>query len=203
MLDFIIKSLKMDDYPSNKEETQDFLYDKKIFNLNVENIFRSYGIPRLDVSFKDALRASIIDNNIPEEKRELRGFIDEIGIIRLLNPTLTDYTLFAGKKFETITPESIQKFLSIGTFLGHKPSESNYIKDITVKKAMSDPSDLLEICEQKKLLIEINGAYKMAEGGWNVEKLEISGKSPEPILNKVYGTFKGAIPFFLKLIPKT
>jgi len=203
MMEFIEKSLNRNNFPSTQEETEKILTENKTIKLNTKKMFETYGIPRINFTLKDALRASILSLNIPEQKREMQGYLNETGFIRVLNPTVIDYTLFAIKETNSLNPVQLGEFLRCGSHLGHTASAGNEHREFSAKNAFSDPTDLLEYCEQKGLLTEVHGQYKLTPQGLRIEKFEIQGKPPEPILNKIWNTMKGVIPFYQLFAPKT
>lgn len=203
MLDFIQNSMKREEIPSTKEDTEIFLKDNKAIKLNTKGMFEKYGIPRIDFAFKDVLRASILSQKTPEQKRELMGYLDETELLRVFNPSVLDYALYAAKNSASINSEQLGTFFRTGHHLGHTASKKLGERESVPNKIFSDPSDLLEYCEQKGLLTELRGEYSLSPHGLEIEKLEIQGKPPEPILNKIWNTMKDIIPFYQLFIPKS
>jgi len=201
-LEFIQVTLQDKGITPDKEDLQKFMEKEGLYGINVKNMFESYGIPRIDIKIKDALRAYILSPDISEHRGELIRYREELGIVRFLNPSVLDYSLFACHKQEMIEPEEIGNFMRKGKALGHHPSSSDMLPNIKPKKAMDDPSDLMEYLEQKGMAVEVKGKYKLTPEGQKLAEIEVYGKPSEITLKKIWNIIKNAkhlIPF-LKFI---
>jgi len=200
-LEFFEVTLK-DKGITSKEDIQESIKDEGIYSINIKNMFESYGIPRIDIKLKDALRMSILSPDIPENKRELVGYCIELNLPRFLNPTILDYSLYATHKCGEIEPETLGYFITKGKSLGHAPSPSKRLPDITPKKAEEDPFDLMEYLKQEGMVVETRGKYTLTPEGLRLTEMEVYGKPPESTLRKVWNIIMNAkhlIPF-LKFI---
>ncbi len=197
-LEFIKVTLQDKGITPTKDDLQKSMEKEGIYGINIKNMFESYGIPRIDIKLRDALRMYILSPGIPENKRELIGYGIELGIPRFLNPSILDYSLYATHKYAEIEPEMLGNFIVKGKSLGHFPSPSGLLPDITPKKAERDPLDLMEYLEQKGKVTEVKGKYKLTSEGQKLIELEIYGKPPELTLRKIWNLIKNAkhlIPF--------
>jgi len=201
-LEFIQVTLQDKGITPDKEDLQKSMEKEGLYGINVKNMFESYGIPRIDMKIKDALRAYILSPDIPEHRRELIGYREELGIIRFLNPSVLDYSLFACHKQEMIEPEEIGNFMRKGKALGHHPSSCDILPNIKPKKVIDDPYDLMEYLDQKGMAVEVKGKYKLTPEGQKLAEIEVYGKPSEITLKKIWNIIKNAkhlIPF-LKFI---
>ena len=76
------------------------------------------------------------------------------------------------------------------------------LPNIKPKKAMDDPSDLMEYLEQKGMAVEVKGRYKLTPEGQKLAEIEVYGKPSEITLKKIWNIIKNAkhlVPF-LKFI---
>jgi len=200
-LEFIMHQLQIKEEPK-EEELRESMKKEGIYGINLKNAFESYGVPKIDVKIKDALRMHILNPKNPENKRELIGYREELGISRFLNPSISDYSLYACYKRGEVEPEELGNFIEKGKLLGHYPSSSNLLPDITPRKAERDPFDLLEYLEQKGKTTEVRGKYKLTPEGQKLVEIEIYGKPSEITLRKIFNIIKNMkqlIPF-LKFI---
>ncbi|OFV67935.1 MAG: hypothetical protein SCAL_000575 [Candidatus Syntrophoarchaeum caldarius] len=201
-LEFFEATLKDKGITPSKGDIQKSMKNEGIYGIDIKNMFESYGIPRIDIKLKDALRMSILSPDISENKRELVGYCVELDLPRFLNPTILDYSLYATHKYGEIKPETLGDFITKGKSLGHTPSSSKRLPDITPKKAEKDPFDLMEYLKQEEMVVEARGKYTLTPEGLRLTEMEVYGKPPESTLRKVWNIIMNAkrlIPF-LKFI---
>lgn len=202
LLEFIKVTLQDKGITPDKGDLEISMKKEGLYGINIKNMFESYGIPRIDMNVKDALRAHILSPDIPEGRRELIGYREELGMIRFLNPSVLDYSLFACHKQGMVEPEEMGNFMRRGELLGHYPSFSNTLPDIKPKRAVDDPLDLMEYLEQKGKATEVKGKYELTPEGQKLVEIEVYGKPSAITLQKIWNIIKNAnhlIPF-LKFI---
>ena len=203
-LDFIASQLKMQRMDPKREEIQKNMKARNIYEFIPRNLFKVYGIPEFRIPVVDALQLSSYDPRNSSGKRKLRAYGSSIGIRGFLNPTIADYSLFMADASEGILAEDVGDIMRKGKALGHSPSQSKLVPNLSPTEALSDPLNLMKELKKLGMLTAVKGRFKLTTLGLRLVDAEIIGKPKEWSLAKVWNIVKKAketLPF-LRFLPK-
>lgn len=203
-LDFLKEQLKNYNITPKKEDIQKSMKEKYIYEINPQNMFKAYGIPKFQMQVIDALRLSLYDPKKLSEKKKINAYATSLGIYGFLNPTLVDYPLFVTHLSGKTKPEVVRDVMRKGKALGHSPSKSELLPDLEPKEALDDPLILMKELKKLNMVTEFRGTYNLANKGLHMINAEIMGKPKEWSLSKIWKLMKKAkeILPFLRFLSK-
>jgi len=193
--------LSNNNLPTTPEDATNYMETKNLYGLDIQKMFESYGIAKIDFNMRAALHASIIGKE-GFDSPVMKGYYDELGIDKLLNPSVLDYYQYAKINTGDVEPEELGLFMQTGKDLGHEPADAIILPDIRAEKVIDDPHDFLEHLEQKGLLVKVNAKYKQTNQGISLMDVDIEGKTAYITLDKIWKTMKKVKEYvlFLKFV---
>ncbi len=202
LFDVLKEALKAQGFEPTKEGFEKGLKEKRLFGINLNSLLQVYGIPRIDLRLKDALRMSTLDPHVPSDNRILRKIATSTGILGFLNPSILDYSLFTAHRAGIAKEQDIPNMIDRGEKIGHAPSISPQLPGLSFGDVIREPMLLLRKLSRLNMVTEIKGGFELTEHGLKIVRAEVYGKPKKSALNKVWNVMKRIeeIAPFLKFV---